>query len=180
VLKIPAFAKRQNVIANGRTTEPQHKNKQEMIILKELFILILTMTSMPTNGQYNKPEHPLLDTTNITFRDTIFDIAFDSTSHNLGKIIPSNANGNNKLVKHFKYLGTDTIFIKRTWTGDPHFICEYPREQLIPNKIYSFTVCFYHERQGKLNKHMGFELSDGNSITFKFTGTYLPIKDENE
>jgi hypothetical protein len=152
-----------------------------MIILKELFILILTIASMPTNGQYKKPEHPLLDTTNITFRDTIFNVALDSTSHNLGNIIPSNANGNNKIVKHFKYLGTDTIFIERSFTGDPHFICEYPREPLIPNKIYSFTVCFFHqERQGKLNKHMGFVLSDGNRITFKFTGTYLPIKDESE
>lgn len=110
---------------------------------KKLLVLILTLATTLTFGQSQKSAKILLDTTSITFRDTIFNIAFDSTSHNLGNIIPTNENENIELVKKFKYLGTDTIYIRKAWTGDPHFICEYPQEPLITNKIYSFTVCFF-------------------------------------
>lgn len=148
-----------------------------MIMQKKLLVLILTLATTLTFGQSQRSAKILLDTTSITFRDTIFNIAFDSTSHNLGNIIPTNENENNELVKKFKYLGADTIYIRKAWTGDPHFICEYPQEPLITNKIYSFTVCFFHKgRQGTLYKHMGFNLSDGKKITFKFTGVYLPIE----
>lgn len=139
------------------------------------------MATIHAFGQIQKSSKNQLDTSSITFRDTIFNIAFDSIKHDLGKIIPSNENGNDKLLKHFKYLGTDSIYITKAWTGDPHFICEYPHEILIPNKIYSFTTCFWHEgRKGKMTKVMGFDLSDGNRISFTFTGTYLPTSIQEE
>lgn len=145
-----------------------------MIKLKGLLLIIFTSTTVLTYGQNGKSEKTIQDTANISFRDTIFNIAVDSISHNLGQIVPTN--DNNRLVKYFKYIGTEPIFITRAWTGDPHFICEYPKEQLIPNKIYSFTVCFWHQdRQGSMTKIMGFDLSDGNRVSFKFTGTYIPI-----
>ena len=136
--------------------------------------MIFTFTVALTFGQNGQSQKTIQDSINISFKDTVFSIALDSISHNLGQIVPTN--DNNRLVKYFKYIGTEPIFITGAWTGDPHFICEYPKEQLIPNKIYSFTVCFWHQdRQGSMTKMMGFDLSDGNRISFKFTGTYLPI-----
>lgn len=143
-----------------------------MINERRLLLFIFLLTTILTYGQNGKP---IMDITNITFRDTIFNIAFDSISHHLGNIVPSNKN--NRLVKYFKYIGKEPIFIKKTWTSDPHFICEYPKELLMPNKIYSFTICFWHQdRQGNMTKVMGFDLSDGNRISLKFTGTYIPIE----
>ena len=140
----------------------------------ELILITFLFTTCVTFGQSGKSSKLSVDTLNITFKDTVFNFAFDSISHNLGDIVPTNEN--NRLVKYFKYIGTEPIVITRPWTDDPHFICEYPREPLIPNKIYSLTICFWHQdRQGKMTKVMGFNLSDGNRISFKFTGTYLPI-----
>jgi len=136
-------------------------------------------TTVVIYGQGAKTSRHSIDTLNMIFKDTIFNFAFDSIDNNLGKIVPTNEN--NRLVKYFKYIGTEPIIITRAWTGDPHFICEYPREPLIPNKFYSFTICFWHQgRQGKMSKLMGFYLSDGNRITLKFTGTYLPITKQDK
>ena len=140
----------------------------------ELILVTFLFTTCVTFGQSGKSSKLSVDTLNITFKDTVFNFAFDSISHNLGNIVPINKN--NRLVKYFKYIGTEPIVLTSPWTGDPHFICEYPREPLIPNKIYSLTICFWHQdRQGKMTKEMGFNLSGGNLIIFKFTGTYLPI-----
>jgi len=145
-----------------------------MMKVRGLIIITFLFTTLVTYGQSEKSSKLSEDIINITFKDTVFNFAFDSIAHNLGNIVPTNEN--NRLVKYFKYIGTEPIIITRAWTGDPHYICEYPRESLIPNKIYSFTICFYHQdRQGKMTKVMGFDLSDGNRISFKFTGTYLPI-----
>lgn len=125
-------------------------------------------------GQSDYSSITSLDKGNMIFRDTVFNIAVDSLSHNLGKIVPTN--DHNRLVKYFKYVGKDSIYISRAWTNDPHYICEYPKDVLIPNQIYTFTVCFWHHnRQGAISKIMGFDLSDKNRITFMFKGTYLPI-----
>lgn len=109
-----------------------------MIKLKKLLLLAFIFTTVLTYGQNRKSAKILLDSTNITFRDTIFNIAVDSISNNLGQIVPTN--DNNRLVKFFKYIGAEPIFITRAWTGDPHFICEYPKEQLLPNKIHSLCA----------------------------------------
>jgi len=145
-----------------------------MIKLKGLLLIIFIFTTALTFGQNRQSQKTTQEPANISFKDTVFQIVVDSISHNLGQIVPTN--DNNRLVKYFKYIGTEPIFITRAWTGDPHFICEYPKDQLIPTKIYSFTVCFWHkDRQGSMTKMMGFDLSDGNRISFKFYGTYLPI-----
>ncbi len=139
-----------------------------------LFLITFLFTPIVNFGQGENSSKLFVDTLHMSFKDTVFNFAFDSIAHDLGKIVPSNEN--NRLVKYFKYIGSEPITITRTRTGDPHFICEYPRETLIPNKIYSFTICFWHQdRQGKMKKVMGFDLSDGNQISLKFTGTYLPI-----
>jgi hypothetical protein len=144
-----------------------------------LLLMTFLFTTCVTFGQGGKSSKLSVDTFNITFKDTVYKFAFDSISHNLGDIVPTNEN--NRLVKYFKYIGTAPIVITKARTGDPHFICEYPREPLIPNKIYSFTICFWHQdRQGIIIKEMGFDLSDGNRISLKFTGTYLPITKKDE
>lgn len=105
------------------------------------------------------------------FTDTLFYFVTDSFRHNVGQIKPVNT----KLRKPFKYIGTEPAIISRAFTGDPHFICEYPKEVLVPGKVYWMTVCFWHEsRRGKFVKHMGFELTNGQHITFEFSGEVLP------
>jgi hypothetical protein len=140
-----------------------------MIKLKWLLLMIFTFTTVLTYGQGEKLEKTIVDTTSISFRDTISNIAVDSLSNNLGQIEIALTNFPNQLVKYFKYIGIEPIFITRAWSGDPHFICKHPKEQLIPNKIYSFTVCIF-PYPGFMCKTMGFDLSDGNRISFMFTG----------
>ena len=108
----------------------------------------------------------------MLFQDTVFNIAFDSLKHNCGQIIP--VADSKYLVKYFKYIGKEPLRITKAWTGDPHFICDYPKEDLIPDKVYSFKVCFSHKgREGKMHKQMGFDLSDGNRVFMLFSGEYI-------
>lgn len=112
-----------------------------------------------------------IDTSQIVFRDTVFNFLIDSTSHNLGLIDRSQT----RVIKHFKYIGTEPVKITRAWTGDPHYICQFPAETLLTNQIYSFTICFWlRDGYGKLSKNMGFDLSDGSRITLYFCGNYPP------
>ncbi len=132
---------------------------------KLFFIVLICFFSSEAFGQ--NPVHK-----DIFFKDTVCNIAFDSLKHNLGKINPETQS--RYLTKHFKYLGTEPLSIKRAWTGDPHYICDYPKEELIPNKIYAFTICFSHKgREGIMNKQMGFDLTDGNRVFMRITGEYV-------
>lgn len=107
----------------------------------------------------------------IVFADTLLNFVTDSFRHNLGKIQPVNT----RLRKPFKVTGSSPVIIERAWTGDPHFICEYPKEPLFSGKVYWMTVCFAQQsRRGPFNKAMGFTLSDGQTITFVFTGEVVP------
>ena len=134
-------------------------------------ILFLSITII-TNGQ--NQSNSALDSSTIILKDTTFNIVFDSVDNHMGLINPDI--GTQVLVKYFKYIGTDTIFLS-PWTGDPHFICGYPKGPLVPHKLYSFKVQFSHRgRKGRLKKQMGFNLSDGNRITLRFTGEYLPVE----
>ncbi len=108
----------------------------------------------------------------IEFRDTQYSLVADSFSNNMGIIPPTKP----RLVKHFKYIGTDSlsVFITRTWTTDPHYICKFPREPLIPGEIYELTICFWHQnRIGAFQKTMGINLSNGERITFRFKGVVM-------
>ena len=135
---------------------------------------MILFTAIFAFGQEKKEGLNIADTSNIEFRDTLFQVVVDSLSHDLGSIVPTNENS--RLMKHFKYIGTTPLLITKTWTNDPHFICDYPKEVLIPDKIYSITVCFWHKgKKGRMSKKMGFILSNGNKISFTFTGTYLPL-----
>jgi hypothetical protein len=146
-----------------------------MTCQKYFLLFLFLLMSIFAPGQNQKASDKQKQSANIIFKDTLFNIAFDSVSHDLGMIKPTNEN--NKLVKYFKNIGRDTIVIARAWSGDPHYICEYPKEPLLPNRIYSFTVCFWHEgRQGNLNKTMGFDFSNGNKVSLKFSGKYLPVE----
>lgn len=102
-----------------------------------------------------------------SFQDTLLNFVTDSFHHHFGKIPPENFN----LRKPFKYIGKDTVFIIEGTTTDPHFICEFPKEKLIPGKVYSVKFCFWHQnRRGPFNKTMGLHLNNGQHINFVFTG----------
>ena len=149
-----------------------------MNTLQKLLTIVFLLNSLLSNGQSKNVAITLPDLANIILKDTLFNIAFDSITHDLGLINPSDEKV--RLVKHFKYLGTDTILITRTWTEDPHYICEYPKAPLVPNKMYSYTICFHHQgKQGEMSKKMGFYLSDGNRIPLQFNGAYITIKNND-
>jgi hypothetical protein len=117
-----------------------------------------------------------VDNNATVFKDTVYNLAFDSLKHDFGFLNAETAN--RRLVKHFKYLGSEPLRIVKAWTGDPHYICDYPKEELIPNKIYAYTVCFSHKgRKGPMHKQMGFDLSDGNRVFMLFKGNYKPEKE---
>lgn len=122
----------------------------------------------------NRQETSENERQNITLKDTIGNFVFDSLKHNFGEIDPYNYPS--QIEKHFKYIGDSLLIITRAWTGDPHFICSYPKEPLEKNKIYSFRICFHHRgRQGILNKKMGFNFSDGTRVSMLFKGNYKPF-----
>lgn len=139
------------------------------------FFLLTTLPVIASAQNPSFPQHNA-DSTKIIFKDTLHHFVFDTLDNHLGTI-PSK---NNRVVKYFKYLGTDSVHITRTWTSDPHFICKYPKELLIPHKIYSIQVCFFHNgRQGHFHKKMGFDLSNGNRILYRFTGQYSPLEKDD-
>ena len=69
-----------------------------------LILITFLFTTLVTFGQGGKASKLSVDTLNMTFKDTVFNFVFDSISHNLGDIVPTNEN--NRLVKYFKYIGT--------------------------------------------------------------------------
>ncbi len=106
----------------------------------------------------------------ILFRDTESEIATDSLIHDFGEV----QNKNMEIIKHFRYIGENSVFIKKTWTEDPHYICSYPTEILTPNQTYSFKVCFHlKNRKGVFKKRMGLVLSNGKRIAFTFKGNIV-------
>jgi hypothetical protein len=138
--------------------------------MRKIILLVLLLNSIVVlYGQKTTTENP----NSIEFKDTLFSIVTDSLSHNLGDIPAVN----NKLVKYFKYIGKESVCIVKAWTSDPHFICEYPNEPLVIGKIYSFSVCFSNNgRVGHFNKVMGFDLSSGERISFRFKANVVTVK----
>lgn len=106
------------------------------------------------------------------FKDTIYHLAFDSTCHQVAAIQkPCNFH----LVKKMKNIGDHPIIISSVFTSDPHFICDYPLEPLLPGKTYEYKVCFTFpviRGMQRWNKDMGFILSNGEIIHLKFNGIF--------
>lgn len=106
-----------------------------------------------------------------SFRDTLQQFVTDSFNHNCGKVRPENG----QIRKPFKYIGTDTVYVVQTWTGDPHYICDYPQMKLEPGKVYTITACFHHRgRKGPFDKRMGLIFNNGQRLDFHFTGEVVP------
>lgn len=122
-------------------------------------------------AQNQKSETQSAIESEFKFRDTVYGIAIDSLNNDLGLITP--VDEPIYFLKHFTYTGTNEIWITKTWTSDPHYICDYPKEKLIPNKIYSLKICLSHKsRSGMVNKQLGFYLSDGHMIQLHLKGHY--------
>jgi hypothetical protein len=138
-----------------------------VVINKIVLILLLGFCNAVCYGQ----SRLLNDSSLIVLvhpRDTQFCMATDSFVHDLGLVAPRNG----YLIKKIKIVGNEPVVISSPWTSDPHFICDYPREPMLPSRIYFFKVCFYFEGRGGylFNKMMGFELSNGQRISFQFRG----------
>ncbi|MFM2269245.1 MAG: hypothetical protein RL757_2686 [Bacteroidota bacterium] len=130
-----------------------------------LLIFLFLAIESATLGQQKKVDNSRPDT--IVFRDTIHFVVADSFAHDFGNVPPINQ----RLTKYLKYIGHDTIIIVRAWTGDPHFICDYPRTPLTHGTVFPITFCFYFQSRSHLfRKVMGINLSNGNVISFKFQG----------
>lgn len=126
------------------------------------FILLL-FSSLIISSTHAQTEQQI----SIAFKDSFQFFVTDSFLHDVGVVPDSNS----KIIKHFKYIGSEAVIIQRTFTGDPHFIGRWPKEPLIPGKVYSFTVYFYHKhRSGYFKKRMGFILSNNERISFIFKG----------
>ena len=140
------------------------QNKHSTLYLVALLLAFKTVSAQ--NKGYPIPP-------NIAFKDTMYGFATDSFAHNIGDV-PETFN---HLYKYFKYTGKDSVYITRAWTGDPHYICEYPNEALLPGKIYRFKVCFWMvSRFGSMHKRMGFNLSDGSIISYTFKANIVKEK----
>ncbi len=140
--------------------------------LMMVFSIILTFNGY---GQNKKYDSSLPREGNVEFKDTLLSMVTDSFVTNLGNRPDTNL----KLTKYFKYLGKDAPFIIRAWTGDPHYICEYPKHGLIKDKIYSMKICFaFKHKRGLFSKDMGLVLSNGDRIVFRFKGNIIPEEKE--
>lgn len=129
---------------------------------KNILLIVLFFYLQPLFSQTIKS-----NTNNVIFKDTIENFVFDSIVNHFDELIEP------RLIKHFKYLGKEPVFIVGQRSGDPHFICDYPQEPLLTNKIYSFTVCFYLPTgPAFFNKTMWLELSNGKNLYFTFKGKY--------
>lgn len=106
----------------------------------------------------------------IFFKDTIYHLAIDSTFHRIADIQkPCNFH----IEKKMKNIGDSPILLSHVFTSDPHFICEYPTEPILPGKIYSFKVCFTFsviKGMREWREVMGFVLTTGEVINLKFQG----------
>ena len=127
----------------------------------------LSFSQIKTAGEVDRPDC-------IEFIDTTYGFVTDSLKHNLGDLT---ATFEYDLIKYFKDTGPDTISIERTWTTDPHIICDYPRGALTNEAIYSFKACFALNHTGHFYKTMGFILSNGKKITFTFQGNVISNKE---
>jgi hypothetical protein len=147
----------------------------------KIAVLLFWVARLPVASLYSQPAGSgttANDAANIRYRDTLGFIVMDSFLHNFGNIPPVDHN-NTRVVKHFKYIGSDSVFISRTWTSDPHFICQFPKERLIPQVDFTLTICFAHRRrQGIMHKTMGFDLSDGTRFVLQFKGYNQPAPAE--
>ena len=139
-----------------------------MKIFYSLLLLITVLSSSMLFAQDLPTLYVPLDSSKLTeFRDTIYDFAFDSLTCNMVNMPQRYMT----ITKKFKYLGHAEIEITRAWTGDPHYICDYPKEPLKKCKIYTFNVCFsFKDRKGPFKREMGFDLSNEQRIVFTFRG----------
>lgn len=103
----------------------------------------------------------------LIFGDTSALFVCDSFQNNMGLVNPDNSH----FSKAIKYIGPDSIFIVKSYTNDPHFICEYPKGPLTSGHVYLVKFCFFHKNGvGVFNKNMGFILSNNEKVKFRFRG----------
>lgn len=101
-------------------------------------------------------------------QDTLLpEIVFDAKALELG-LLPQE---NMRVTIPFVYLGKEPQLISRVWTGDPHYVCKYPQEPLMPGKEYTLTVCFWlRDRPGPMNRNVTLWLANGRAFVCRLRG----------
>lgn len=78
----------------------------------------------------------------------------------------------------FKYAGDDEVaVISRSFTNDPHYICNYPKGIIYKDSVYQFRICM-SPRIGIINKNMGFLFHENERVIFKLKGEYISRNDD--
>jgi hypothetical protein len=137
---------------------------------KSHVLLILCMVGMVAKAQCQKLGGKQKTT---TYKDTIYELAFDSLMHRLGAW--SIADTMPYVIKSFKYLGQEPGIIENVWTSDPFFICEYPKEPLLPGHVYEYKICMF-EFVGRFHKTLGFNLTGQRRIMLYLIGEFIAKK----
>jgi hypothetical protein len=141
--------------------------------------LLMIASSYATSQKHSLGYTAKPDT--LFFNDTIQGVSLEGVKRNVFLIRSESTFDWNKSPQencqgefYFKIISNEEILIKKSFTGDPHFINRYPNEEIFPNEIYSFTVSFsFQSRPGPYNKVLGFELADGTRFYMKFVGCVL-------
>jgi len=109
---------------------------------------------------------------NLEFKDTSGWLVFDDGIIELDTFDTDTFN--TRMKRYFKFIRKEPLVITRAFTSDPHFICNYPKEPLVPGGIYSYSICFYVKgSRGRMHKVMGFDLSDKSKSYIRITGYCL-------
>ena len=96
------------------------KNKNNA--MRKKLLLVFLFFSIQQAFCQNTPPSEIEE--NIIFKDTAENFVFDSIVNNFNELT------NSKLIKHFKYIGEDPVVVLGKKSGDPYFICDYPRDPI--------------------------------------------------
>ena len=133
--------------------------KTAKIIFTAIFMIALN------TGNAQMKQYVFKDTFQIDLNDEnpIYELEMDTLD-----------NRENRRVKFcFTVAPTDSIlFIERAFTSDPHYICDWPKEALQSGVVYEFSVC-YVRKIGPDRKTMGFIMSNGTRVSFRFKSHWL-------
>lgn len=144
--------------------------------MKSLAAFIIFILLAPFNAASQQISYTEVESIPV-FRDTVGPLAFDSIFH---RMVTISQPVNFHIEKKLKNIGKVPVIISSTFTSDPHFICDYPREPILPGRTYSFKVCFTFpsiRQKYHWQKIMGFVLSDSTIIQLHFEGEVVTAID---
>lgn len=146
--------------------------------MKHFYVILLVFLAKTSIfGQNSKGFDNTTRIDSLVFSDTLWlkTIAGERTNHYLlvteNPYLWENTPRQNCYKTYYFKVGNEDLEIYRAFTGDPHYIDNYPREVLKAGSIYSYSVRFHFQnRIGPYIKVMGFEFINGEFAFFTFKG----------